>query len=266
MTDLRTTTAAGLIAVAGFATLTAAAAAAPALGLTGDRTLVMFDTAKPDVTKSMDVAGVDRLLGIDVRPATGEIIGVTTDGTIVVIDPASGAATKKSKMDVMLPVTGNAPVIVDFNPVADRLRFMSGTVNHRVDVDSGKVTVDGPLAFEAKDMHANEKPAIVAAAYTNSAGKPQSTAMYDIDATIVALIRQVSPNDGTLAAVGKLGIDKAESYAFDVQTTADGTNTAWLAAGGKLYTVNLESGKAEPKGEITGARGALRDIAIRPAM
>ncbi|MGG2477258.1 DUF4394 domain-containing protein, partial [Rhizobium sp. BR5] len=33
------------------------------LGLTGDKTLVMFDTEKPAVTKTMDVTGVDKLVG-----------------------------------------------------------------------------------------------------------------------------------------------------------------------------------------------------------
>ena len=60
---------------------------------------------------------------------------------------------------------------------------MTGTTNHRVNVETGEVTVDGGLAFEANDMHAGEAPAIVAAAYINSYGKPETTAMFDIDAT-----------------------------------------------------------------------------------
>ena len=44
------------------------------------------------------------------------------------------------------------------------------------------------------------------------------------------------------------------------------TNTAWLVNGGMLYSVDLESGKATGKGEIAGAGGAIRDIAILPAM
>ncbi len=241
-----------------------AAEAAPALGLVGDNTLVAFDTASPTVTRTMPVRGVDSLLGIDYRPATGEVIGVTVDGTIVVIDPATGRATQKSMMSQMLPL-GATPVIVDFNPAADKLRFMTGTTNHRVDVDSGKVTVDGDLKYQDGDMHAGEAPAIVAAAYINAHGKPEKTGMYDIDATIGALIKQVSPNDGTLAAVGKLGVPAAATYAFDVQTTADGTNTAWLVAGDMLHTVSLETGKVTGSWAISGLPGALRDVTVLPA-
>ncbi len=43
---------------------------------------------------------------------------------IVTIDTATGAATDLSTMDTPLEV-GDMPVIVDFNPMADRLRFMT---------------------------------------------------------------------------------------------------------------------------------------------
>jgi hypothetical protein len=244
----------------------AVGSAAPVLGLIGDKTLVMFDTASPAVTKTMDVAGVDSLVGIDFRPSTKTVIGVTPDSTIVSIDLATGATAVVAKMNTPLAID-DAPVVVDFNPMADRLRFMTGTTNHRVHPDTGEVTVDGSLAFEETDMHKGEAPNIVAAAYINSFGKPEKTGMFNIDATIGALIKQTKPNDGTLAAIGKLGIEgAASSYAFDVQTTEDDTNTAWLVNGTKLYTVNLETGAATTIGEITGASGVIRDIAILPAM
>jgi hypothetical protein len=243
-----------------------AALAAPAVGLVGDKTLVLFDTETLTISGTMDVSGVERLVGIDLRPNNGTLVGVTPDSTVVTIDPATGAATVLSKMNTPLPI-GADPVIVDFNPAADRLRFMTGTTNHRVNVDTGEVTEDGSLAYEMGDMHAGEAPAIVAAAYINSYGKPEKTAMYDIDATIVALIKQTSPNDGTLAAVGKLGLAApAESYAFDVQTTSDMQNTAWLVNGTTLYSVDLDTGAAIEKGMIKDAGGDIRDIAILPAM
>ncbi len=238
-----------------------------AIGLSGDKTLHQIDATTATVKASMDVEGVNKLLGIDLRPATGQLIGVTDTFDIVEIDPMSGAATVIATMDTPLAIEGDRPVIVDFNPMADKLRFMSGTINHRVDVTTGAVTVDGSLAYEANDMHAGETPAIAAAAYINSYGKPEATAMFDIDSTIVALIQQTSPNDGTLAAVGKLGIDAAESYAFDIATDADGNNTAWLAAGGKLHTVSLEDGSVTQSWDIMGADGAvLRDITFMTAM
>lgn len=236
-----------------------------AIGLSGDKTLHVIDSTNATVVKSMEVSGVDRLLGIDLRPATGQLIGVTDGFKIVEIDPQTGAATVISKMDKPLPVKKGAPVIVDFNPKANKLRFMSGTTNHRVDIESGAVTVDGSLAFESKDMHAGEAPNIVAAAYINSFGKPKATKMYDIDATIVALIQQTSPNDGTLKAIGKLGVDAKGSYAFDVATDKGGRNTAWLATGGLLHTVSLKTGKVTKSWALKGVKGSLRDITFMTA-
>lgn len=255
-----------LIASAAFAATAGVAVSAPVLGLTGDKTLVMFDTEKPAVTKTMDVTGVDKLVGIDFRPGNKTVIGVTPDHRIVSINLETGAATDVAKMDKMLTVT-EAPVVVDFNPMADRLRFMTGTTNHRVHPDTGAVTVDGALAYEDGDMHKGETPNIVAAAYTNSIGKPEKTAMYNIDATIGALIQQTKPNDGTLKAIGKLGLkDKPATYTFDIHGEEGGKNTAYLAADATLYTVNLETGAATEVGPITGAEKGLRDITILPAM
>ena len=236
-----------------------------AIGLSGDKTLHVIDSGNATVTKSMKVTGVDKLLGIDLRPATGQLIGVTEDFKIVEIDPETGAATVISTMNKPLPVKKGAPVIVDFNPKANKLRFMSGTTNHRVDIESGAVTVDGSLAFESKDMHSGEAPDIVAAAYINSFGKPKGTKMFDIDATIVALIQQTSPNDGTLKAIGKLGVDAKGSYAFDVATDASGKNTAWLANGGQLHTVSLKTGKVTKSWALKGVKGSLRDITFMTA-
>ncbi|MET3588663.1 hypothetical protein ABID21_004799 [Pseudorhizobium tarimense] len=116
-------------------------------------------------------------------------------------------------------------------------------------------------------MHKGDEPNIVAAAYINSHGRPEKTAIYNIDATIGGLIQQTKPNDGTLTVLGKLGGEgMPATYAFDMQTTADGENTTWLVADGALHTVDLESGKATKTADITGADGDIRDIAVLPAM
>lgn len=245
---------------------TGATLAAPVIGLVGGNSLVMFDSETPAQVQTKAVTGTAGLVGIDYRPGNKTLVGVTTDGKIVTIDTATGAATELSTMNTPLP-KGDMPVIVDFNPMADRLRLMTGTTNHRVNVDTGEVTVDGALAFAADDMYAGETPMIAAAAYTNSFGKPEATAMYDIDTKNGALVQQTKPNDGTLAAIGKLGVTLGDTTpAFDIQTTEDGTNTAWLIASSKIYTVNLETGAATQVGTLEGVDGDLTHIAVMPAM
>lgn len=245
----------------GTATFATAAYAAPAIGLVDGTSLVMFDTETRVVSGTVDVTGVDGLAGIDVRPADKLLYGVTLSGDVVTIDTTSGAATVRSTLSEKLASFEGASL--DFNPMADRLRIVGtdGT-NHRANVDDGSVTVDGALAYDAADMHAGEAPAIVAVAYINSIGKPEATAMYDIDSTIVALIQQAPPNDGVLKAVGKLGVNGGSAYAFDISATEDLTNTAYLVIDNVLHTVDIATGAATATGAIEGVSGMMTDIAV----
>jgi hypothetical protein len=237
-----------------------AAQAAPAVGLVGGTTLVMFDTESLEVSGTMEVSGVDGLAGIDVRPADQALYGVSLAGEVVTIDTASGEATAVSTLSEMLSTYEGASV--DFNPMADRLRIVGADgSNHRVNVDDGSVTVDTPLAFAEDDMHAGETPAIVAVAYINSIGTPDATAMYDIDSTIGALIQQAPPNDGILNAVGVLGVEGSD-FAFDISSTEDLVNTAYLVVDNTLHTVDLETGTATEVGALEGVDGSISDIAI----
>jgi hypothetical protein len=237
--------------------------AAPAVGLSGDKTLVWFDTEKPEITKSVEVSGVDQLLGIDVRPSNGMLYGVAKDGTIVTIDLATGAATPGKVLATKLPDGVSASV--DFNPVADRMRVMgSDGTNLRANVETGEVTTDGKLNYETGDKNAGSQPKIMATAYLNSYGKPEATKMYDLDASGL-FIQQTKPNDGLLKTIGSTNVPAAENMAMDIQTTADGTNTIWLVAGSSLYTIAADTGVASKKSDIIGLSGMLRDIAILPA-
>ena len=244
---------------AGLFMTTAAANAATVAALIGGDTIAMVDTAQKKATGSMKISGISgALVGIDVRPSDGLLYGVVDDGSVVTI-ASDGKATLKSKLETM--VAKGVAVTVDFNPVADRLRIMGADgTNLRANVDDGKVTKDGNHKFAEGDMHKGETPNIVAGAYTNSVKGAKETALFNIDATIGGLIKQAPPNDGVLAAVGKLGI-KPQSVAFDIWS--DGSkNEAWLMAGDTLYSVDLSSGKATEAAKISGVSGKVTDIAI----
>ncbi len=242
-----------------------AAQAAEVAALWGDNTISIVDTSQKKVVKTWNITGVaGKVLGIDVRPADGMLYAVGADGGIYTVDTKTGKATVKSKLESMLPA--NVVATVDFNPAADRLRLMgSDGTSLRVNVDDGKVTKDGSHKFADADMHKGEKPNVVAGAYTNSVKGTKETALYNIDGTIGALVKQAPPNDGILNAVGKLGI-KADNVAFDIWSDGNGKNDAWLMVGDTLYSVDLATGKATAAAKISGAKGPVRDIAILPAM
>ena len=242
-----------------------AASAAEVAALTGDNTIAIVDTSQKKVVKTWNITGIaGKVLGIDVRPADGMLYAVGADGGVYTVDAKTGKATMKSKLETMLPA--GVMATVDFNPAADRLRVMGNDgTSLRVNVDDGKVTKDGNHKFADADMHKGEKPNVVAGAYTNSVKGTKETTLYNIDATIGALVKQAPPNDGILNAIGKLGI-KADSYAFDIWSDGQGKNEAWLMAGDTLYSVDLATGKATAAAKISGAKGPVRDIAILPAM
>ena len=243
---------------------TAAAQAAQVAALWGDNTISIVDTSAKKVVKTWKIQGINgKVLGIDVRPADNMLYAVGADGGIYTVDLATGKATMKSKLEKTL--AAGTWATVDFNPVADRMRLMSNDgTNLRVNVDDGKVTMDGSHKFADTDMHKAEKPNIIAGAYINSVKGAKETALYDIDGTIGALFKQAPPNDGVLSAVGKLGV-KATNVAFDIWSDGNGKNDAWLLVGDWLHSVDLTTGKATPAMQIKGLSGQARDIAILPA-
>lgn len=256
------TLAAGLL-TAGLVTAAGAARADTVVALVGDDTLSLIDTGTKAAAAPVKITGIGgSVLGIDVRPADGLLYAVISDGSVVTVDPKTGKATAKSKLETSLPA--GVVATVDFNPVADRLRIIgSDGTNLRANVDDGKVTKDGSLKFGETDSMKGKTPKVVAGAYTNSVKGTKETALYDIDAA-GALLKQAPPNDGVLTTIGMHGV-KGEVVAFDIAADGSGGNSAWLLADGRLYKVDLTSGKGTEAMAITGLKGTARDIAILPA-
>ena len=250
---------AGVVAASGFAATSAHAASVVAL--IDGKTLAMVDPATRKVTGKVDIKGATNILGIDVRPTDGMIYGIAADGNIVTIDPKTGEAKMKSKLSESWKQ--GVTTSFDFNPAADRLRLMNSEgVSLRINVDDGKATVDGNHKYKEGDANAGKTPKIVAGAYTNSLKeKPKATTLYNIDATTGSLVSQNPPNDGVLNTVGTLGMAVSGPVAFNIVSTGQDKNDAWLMAGDTLYSVDLKTGKATAAGKVEGVTGTVTDIA-----
>src|SRR5262245_8150280 len=76
------------------------------VGLTSDQRLVCFEEKRPERAREIgDVKGLTgdtRLVGIDFRPATGELYGLGDAGGLYTIDVATGEAAPKSTLSVPL--------------------------------------------------------------------------------------------------------------------------------------------------------------------
>lgn len=254
---LKTMILAGAFAASALMTTTSAHAQGRIVGLVDGKTIVTIDPASRKVASTVAIRGSGPILGIDVRPADGLLYGLASDGTIVTVDVSSGQATMKSKLSEAWTPSG--ATTFDFNPVADRLRLMSaGGVSWRINVDDGKVIVDGSHKYKDGE---GKPPRVVAGAYTNSFKGTKATTLYNVDASTGSLVTQNPPNDGILNTVGSLGIPVTGPVAFNIVSTGPDQNAAWLATGGALYSVDLKTGKATMAGKIAGFNGTLSDIA-----
>jgi hypothetical protein len=228
------------------------------VGLTRDQQVVCFREDRPGRIRSsapvVGLAGDTRLVGIDHRPATGDLFGAGDAGGIYVIDAATGQATKVAQMDVALSGTSFG---ADFNPTVDRLRLVSDNgQNLRVNVDTGATTVDAGLNTGA----AAPVVGVTSAAYTNNDADPATaTTLFDIDTTADRVAIQAPPNAGTLNPTGNLGVDATGDAGFDIYsaTTRDGSAVnvralASLTVGGSssLYEVDLLTGRASWRGAL----------------
>lgn len=239
--------------------------AADMIGLDGANRLVRFTDAKPGVTQTRLVKGTSaKLLGIDVRPSNGMLYGLAADGTIYTLDATSGQATKVSKVN-LAPATD--ATVVDFNPVADRLRVVTASGRSlRINVDTGETVEDGKLNFAAGDANAGKTPRVTAGGYINSmpGPKPTATALYEIDSGAKALLLQDPPNAGTLQT--KLPLKLAGALrGLDVVTDAAGRHTGWAVRGAKLYRIDIASGQVTLVGNVGKGEGSLIDVAALPS-
>lgn len=252
------------LCTAGLLTLGAGtASAAELLALSADGKLFKVDVASLKITDTLTVSGASDLRGIDVRPATGQLYALGGADQLYTLDTSSGSAKAAAKLQTALAGSGQA--VVDFNPVADRLRLLgSDGSSLRVNVDTGEVVVDGSLAYAADGPHAGKRPQVVAGAYTNAYAGTQSTALYNIDLGSASLTLQNPPNDGVQQVVGKVA-EGLSGAALDIASDGKGGNTAYLLTGQTLHSLDLATGKPTRLGDVAGLPKGIIDIAVLPA-
>src|SRR6476660_2735836 len=125
------------VAVLAIATLAPSAAHAErAAGITGNTRLVTFDTLTPGTASVQTMTGFqaadERVVGLDLRPATGELIaltvpvGVLSNATVRTyhVDINSAALTFIGSIPGTVASASDRSTGIDFNPIVDRLRVV----------------------------------------------------------------------------------------------------------------------------------------------
>jgi trimeric autotransporter adhesin len=250
------------------------------IALTDRNSLLSFNPGTPGMINSTRfITGLSQgetVVGIDFRPATGQLFGVTTASRVITINPFTGAATPVGSAALTTAVNGQS-FGIDFNPVPDLIRLVSNADQDlRLNPNNAAVAgVDGTLAFVAGDANAAQNPNIVGAAYTNNFAGTNVTTLYEIDSNLNALVTQgsvggapIGPNTGQLLTVGPLGVDTTDLVGFDIAPVTNAAFASLTPTGSRtsnLYSINLTTGAARMIAPIGGGR-LIRDIAfaVRP--
>jgi len=239
------------------------------VGSAGSQRLVVFNSANPDDATAYKITGLqpgEEIIGVDQRPATGQLYALGSSSRLYTIDLVAGTATAVGT-GPFTPALSGTSFGFDFNPTVDRIRIVSNTGQSlRAHPMTGAVVaVDGSLAYATNDVAAGTSPMVVGAAYINNDTNPATgTVLFDIDAGTDTVVMQSPPNAGTLLTMGPLGIDVTAVAGFDVAASV-GTAYAALVESdqpGKsdrasLYTINLATGAATSLGKIGGPKPLL---------
>ncbi len=246
MRSKRILTAAAVTATA-LAAPSAASAAEELAAVTNSNKILTFASDSPGnldtVYPLSGLASGEKIVGLDTRPATGQLYGLGRTGRIYVIDPASG--NTRSVAGPITPVPAGSTFGFNFNPTVDRIRITTDQrQNLRVNPDTGAVVEDTPLAY-APGQGGGVTPQVGGVAYTNPVPSATVTQLFDLEAARDALTLQNPPNSGLLTTVGN-GLGQAISgpSGFDISTA----NVGWASykPGGQgsvnLFRVNLTGG------------------------
>jgi hypothetical protein len=217
--------------------------------------LVTFNSARPDtVITYLPLSGLffDDVIGVDVRPATGELYALGHEGRLYKIDTTTGFTTPVSSTSFPTTFPVGPSVGMDFDPVTDTLRIVdpSGR-NLRVNPDTG--------ALVAQDMNLSATgdyvPGIAYGPYTPGGAQPTLYGFNANDGTLVTIGGPggaPSANTGQMFDVGAFGFSGGTGgVGFDI-SDADGTGffAEFVGAQSLLRTVNLTSGRARDVGVI----------------
>ena len=231
--------------------------------------LYPLDTAVPSdnpAAQSLDVITGDALVGLDVRPQTGQLYAVginatANNGSLYLVDPQTGVLTHIGGAGTIAFVDGAAAAVdlpdpatsgygIDFNPVTDRIRITTDTgLNFRVNPVTG-APVDGDQGGAAGSVTGINTDGIISGlplgstgvsgtAYTNSYGQALGsgvTTLYTLDATSNKLFIQNPANAGTetngvTVTLNGAPLDFGSVNGFDIPPDVHAASSGAQAAG-----------------------------------
>ncbi len=230
--------------------------------LTSDNALYILKPGASQYVRGgrVDVSDGGNLIGIDFRPADGQLYGLTDRGGLYTIDLSSryfGASTKISTVNPRF--TGGFGALVDFNPVLNALRI-TGSNDQNIAVVNGTnganlntTAVQTKFTYAQGDVNFGKDPEIVGGAYNNNFNGATSTLFYLVDHDLDTLVTISNKNatgssntgSGLLQTVGsfvdELGnpLNMSPTTDFDIYTDSNGTNFLVGQTTRLLFSIDL---------------------------
>jgi len=241
--------------------------------LEGNR-LFQYSTSYPEkLVNSSTIMGLqtgEKVVGIDFRPATGELYALGSNSRLYTINFNSGKATFIAALTTM-PMGSTTSLALalsgtsfgfDFNPVVDRIRIVSNTgQNLRAHPMTGVTVVDGSI---------NPASAWVnGVAYDNNdKDTTTTTELYALDVSSDNLFEIDPPNNGTLIEPLSIKLNITGEGGFDIAprnanvTTDMGLGLYEIDQISTLFKIDVETGETKILAKYKNAK--YTGIAISP--
>jgi hypothetical protein len=236
----------------------------PLVALSTNNQLLAFDSSAPGTIEGvLPITGLpsgESIVGIDVRPKTGQLYGLGSSNHLYVINTPSGAVTQVGTGTFAVPLSG-AAFGFNFDPVAGDIRVISDTgQNMQLNPDTGAVI--------QSDTNLNPPSHVVAVAYTNKFPGATSTTLFGIDSASDMFVQiggtngNPSPDLGAVTPVAPIGAPTSDQVGFDIDPT-DNTGFASVTVNGapELIRVSLTTGPS-PVGPIGNGSIGIRGLTV----
>lgn len=205
---------------------------------------------QPSMVDFQGLAMGERIVGLDFRPANGQLVAVSSASQLYAVNTSNGMLTKIG--NPLMPMVAGNLVGFDFNPTVDRIRLVTNTgQNLRLHPDLGTVVATDGILNPGT-------PNVSGAAYTNNVAGATTTTLFVLDHTTDILYTQVPPNEGVLVPVGPLGINLTGENGFDIggnSNAAFAVLTVGSATG--VYSINLMTGAATKVSDLNFTPSAM---------
>ncbi|MGH7527385.1 MAG: DUF4394 domain-containing protein [Gemmatimonadales bacterium] len=195
-----------------------------------DNRLLLFGSESPTtISRIVSITGLpilNRIVGIDFQPSTGELYGIGNDSRVYVLDPQTGVATAVSptRFEPHIASFFDIHFGMGFDPVTERIRLIAAEsgANWSVDPDDGTAVRGQDVHYAAGDPNEGRQPSILGLAYTPPgdgtadgralhaaharllAQGPCEDLLWAIDAELAELIGSCDPDEGDFTSLGPI--------------------------------------------------------------